>query len=72
MAPLQEVLAAGRLKYLDLLGGALAAAIAEALHRDAQVGPLQPGAALSNRFAERSLKAQFMTAFHYARPRQGS
>jgi hypothetical protein len=37
VAPLQEVLAAGRLKYLDLLGGALAAAVGEALHRDAQV-----------------------------------
>lgn len=37
VAPLQEVLSAGRLKYLDLLGGALAAAVAEALHRDAQV-----------------------------------
>lgn len=37
VAPLQEVLAAGRLKYLDLLGGALAAAVGGALHRDAQV-----------------------------------
>jgi hypothetical protein len=37
VAPLQEVLAAGRLKYLDLLGGALAAAVGEAIHRDAQV-----------------------------------
>ncbi len=36
VAPLQEVLAAGRLKYLDLLGSALSAAVAEAIHLDAQ------------------------------------
>lgn len=41
VAPLQEVLAAGRLKYLDLLGGALAAAVGEAIHQDAQVRPIK-------------------------------
>ena len=37
VAPLQEILGASRLKFLDLLGTALQAAVAEAIHRDSQV-----------------------------------
>ncbi len=38
MVPLQDILAAGRLKFLDLLGTKLSAAVAEAISRDKQAG----------------------------------